>query len=951
MRLEIGFLRSQVGRRILAMFVLAALIPIATTAVLSFYHVTQLFSETSQARLHDECKTYGLKLFERLVWAENKLAKVSAGLNSGRFEKSAVENIATPQFNALTLIYPSNDAVPLFGEALTVPELTLAELPRLKAGEAILFHKKTSNGPQILMTGSLDPKRLSSAVLVARLHPNFLWGDSDTFAFDIDFYIFDSHHNFIFSTRKNLPNTLFKALNDGKLNARSGQFTWKQVEGRHLAAYWELFLDGRFHAKSWTVVASQIEDLAYAPIAAFKRIYPPLALLSIVVVMLLSITQIRRILIPLEKLTAATRNIANKDFTKSVPIASGDEFETLAHSFNFMANRLGEQFSTLTMLSDVDQLILSTLEAEPVIIMVINNITRVAPCDIVAVTVMENEAPQMARIYIKDTSTEADPFLERVPLISEEIQELIANERGIFINNAHPTQQYLNPCVQLGATSFIVFPILHNNSLLGIISLGYQTSLMLAKEDLPRVKDLADRLAVALAAAERESRLYNQANYDSLTGLPNRQLFKDRLSQELAHANRERYGLGLLFIDLDHFKNINDTQGHSAGDQLLQQAAQRLTSCVRETDTVARLGGDEFTVILSKIADPKDVNFIARQIQERFSIPMNIDNREHFVSASIGITIYPDDGSNTEELLMNADTAMYQAKKCGRGSHVFFQDEMNRDAKERVSLERDLRRALERDEFFLTYQPQLELSTQRVFAVEALLRWQHPQRGLVPPAQFIPLIEDTGLIHAIGQWVLREACTQFMRWQSDLTPLRRIAINVSVQQFRQSSFVDSVAQLIDELDMPPDCLELEITESLLANDVDNVIVMLDELRALGVQLSVDDFGTGYSSLNYLTRFPINTLKIDRSFIRETNHNHDAVTVISTIIAMANTLRKNTIAEGVETRQQLALLTHLNCDYVQGHYFSPPLTAEDLVEFLQTDLNNLDPRLLASRAPA
>jgi diguanylate cyclase (GGDEF)-like protein/PAS domain S-box-containing protein len=431
-----------------------------------------------------------------------------------------------------------------------------------------------------------------------------------------------------------------------------------------------------------------------------------------------------------------------------------------------------------------------------------------------------------------------------------------------------------------------------------------------------------------------ETQLEYQANYDTLTGLANRNLFQDRLSQALISARRNDRSLAVLFIDLDNFKNINDSLGHDAGDLLLAQVAARLAGNVREGDTVARQGGDEFVLILSEIREDDDVTVVAQKILKAMSAPFDIGGRELHITCSIGIASYPKDGEDSQTLLKNADAAMYRAKELGRNNAQYYAAEMNVKAMERLVLENGLYHALERDEFLLHYQPQVDLRTGEIAGMEALVRWQHPKLGLVSPAMFIPVAEDSGLIVSLGEWVLRTACAQNKAWQlAGLKPIS-VAVNLSARQFRQPDLVEKVAVILDETGLDPACLELELTESLVMQDVEKTITTLGKLKAMGIKLSVDDFGTGYSSLSYLKRFPIDTLKIDQSFVRDITTDPDDAAIAKSIISMAHDMQLRVIAEGVETEAQKSFLQQRHCDEMQGYLFSRPVAAAEFETLLR-----------------
>ena len=427
------------------------------------------------------------------------------------------------------------------------------------------------------------------------------------------------------------------------------------------------------------------------------------------------------------------------------------------------------------------------------------------------------------------------------------------------------------------------------------------------------------------------------AQLDALTGLPNRVHLNDRIAQAITGAHRHSGRFAVLFLDLDHFKHINDSLGHPIGDKLLQSVAKRIVNCVRDSDTVSRQGGDEFVVLLSEITDAKNAALCAQKLLTMLRAPNFIGHHGLEISASIGISIYPDDGTDPETLIKTADTAMYQAKENGRNNYKFFEQEMNIRAVERQSIEEDLRGALERQEFVLEYQPKVDLQTGAITGAEALIRWLHPQRGLVSPMMFVPVAEDSGMILPIGMWVRREACLQARAWQDAGLPPLPVAVNISVVEFRDQNFLESVRAILKETRLEPRCLELELTESVLMQHAEKTTVVLQQLKAMGVQLAVDDFGTGYSSLSYLRRFPIDALKIDRSFVREITTNPDDATIVSAVISMGRSLKQRVIAEGVETREQLAFLQNQHCGEGQGYYFSRPVPPQQFAKLLETGI--------------
>ncbi|MGB7541380.1 MAG: EAL domain-containing protein, partial [Burkholderiales bacterium] len=431
-----------------------------------------------------------------------------------------------------------------------------------------------------------------------------------------------------------------------------------------------------------------------------------------------------------------------------------------------------------------------------------------------------------------------------------------------------------------------------------------------------------------------EEQIQYLANHDALTSLPNRAMFSEVLNLGLQNARRYNRTFAVLFIDLDRFKIINDTLGHEAGDKLLQEMGRRLTQTVRSSDTVARLGGDEFVVLVQEVSEPKQVEAVARKILTAIIKPMFLREQECRVTASIGICMYPSDARDEQSLMKNADIAMYRAKEEGKNTYMFYSEETNVHSFERMALETSLRRGLERNEFFLHYQAKLDLKTRRITGVEALVRWQHPDLGMVPPAQFIPLAEETGLIVPIGRWVLNTACVQNVDWQREGLPPLRMAVNLSARQFADENLLIDIAAALKDSAMKPELLELELTESMVMQNAERAGKVLAAIKQLGVRLAIDDFGVGYSSLTHLKRFPIDTLKVDRSFIRDIPQDTEDKAITEAIIAMGKSLNLTVVAEGVETLEQETFLRDHACDETQGYYFSRPIASDQFAELLR-----------------
>jgi diguanylate cyclase (GGDEF)-like protein len=470
-------------------------------------------------------------------------------------------------------------------------------------------------------------------------------------------------------------------------------------------------------------------------------------------------------------------------------------------------------------------------------------------------------------------------------------------------------------------------PVREDDKPLAMLCVYSREEQVFGAEDVRFGEAIGHILTTALQRQKAEQRLAHLAQFDALTGLPNRTLLQDRLAQTIVQSRRKRWHAGALFVDLDRFKLINDTLGHHQGDALIRQVGERLLECVRPGDTVGRISGDEFAVVLADMARPDDAALVAQKVLDTLARPFDLGGNEAYISASIGIAAFPEDGEEAETLLKNADIAMYRAKESARNCYRFFTAEMNQRTVAKVQLNTDLRRAIERNEFTLHYQPKVDLADGGLRGLEALLRWNHPQRGMVSPGEFIPALEDSGLILPVGEWVIGEACAQLRRWRDAGRVIVPVAVNLSPKQFRRGDLDRIIRDLLARHGLDADLLELEITESCLMEDPEDAVRVMHSLRAAGLRISIDDFGTGYSSLSYLTRLPLSALKIDRSFVRDAGDSAEAASIVRAVIDMAQNMRFTVIAEGVETEQQVAFLREHGCDQAQGYFFGRPDAAD------------------------
>jgi diguanylate cyclase (GGDEF)-like protein len=488
--------------------------------------------------------------------------------------------------------------------------------------------------------------------------------------------------------------------------------------------------------------------------------------------------------------------------------------------------------------------------------------------------------------------------------------------------------------VRTGLHSAFAFPIVVGTEVLGVMEFFSYKIRNPDEKLIESARSIGGQIGHYYHRRLAEEKIQYLAYYDGLTGLPNRALFSQRLNHALATARRYSKKLAVLFIDLDRFKDINDTLGHASGDKLLQDMAGRLTRSLRESDTVARLGGDEFVVLLEEMVDAKLAANVARKIIAATVDPFILDDKPFHITASIGISAYPVDGDDEKSLMKNADIAMYLAKDHGRNNYQFYSAQFNALAFERLALESSVRHALANDEFLLHYQAKVDINTGGITGVEALIRWQHPELGMVSPDSFIPLTEETGLIVPIGRWVLKTACAQNKAWQDQGLPPIRVSVNLSSRQFNDRYLLEDIAKILKETGLDPEYLELELTESMVMYNPDHAVKLLSQMKAMGLHVAIDDFGIGYSSLAHLKRFPLDAIKVDRSFIKDLMAHREDAAITEAIIAMGKSLKLKVVAEGVETKDQLSFLRKHDCDEMQGYYFSKPVTQNEFAQILQ-----------------
>jgi diguanylate cyclase (GGDEF)-like protein len=917
---------TRVSRRLFFLFVLSAFVPLAAIALLSLTQMRALLLQQGDQRLAATAKTYGMSVFERLLMAGD-VAAAAAFDPEGRRPPDA---LALRTFSSLAIV-TADKSVTLFGPAIgaTFPPEARG---RLASGNPVVRLIGDPRAPRVLLASPLPPP--SASIVLGELKPEYLWGPDDELPAATDFCTYEEGSRLWLYCSGSIDPAVLEMVSK-PFSTTLESATWNRDGETYRARAWTQFMRASFGTADWVVVATQPQDFQLVRATEFRRQYVPVIALALLLATWFTIRQSRNIVGPVTQLAERARGIARQDFDTRLNLTREDEFGELGAAFDQMSRTLGRQFASLTTLSEIDRLILTTQDTTQVLRLVLQRLRQVVPAELATITLFEHDNPERARTYFAPPQNPDSFSMARHEVAAADRSTLTDGLGGRWMTISPDARLpgYLDTMRDHGIRRAYVEPIVWRDTVCGALAFGYRQESIISEEERRRAQELADRVAVAVSSAWREEQLYLQAHFDPLTGLPNRHLFKDRLDREIARSQRAGVKIALLFIDLDHFKNVNDSFGHTMGDGVLREAAQRIARCIREADTVARLGGDEFTVMLTSLDHAQDAWLISEAIVAALSREYVLGEQRCFLSASVGIASYPADGSSAEELLKSADTAMYRAKANGRAQGVFFEEKMNRETLARMNLDRDLRMAIERGELVMHYQPQVNLATGEIRGAEALLRWKHPIHGLISPLRFIPLAEESGFIDPLGQWTVRQVCAQIKAWRAEGFPVDRISVNVSPRQFRRR-VVEFIRACVTEAQIPAASLEIEITEGLLMDAGSAVESMLRELAAMGHGIALDDFGTGFSSMAYLKRYPVHTIKIDRVFIDGLERSADSEAIVAAIIAMSHALGKSVIAEGVETAEQLALLRKLRCDEMQGFLFSPALPHEEFAAMVR-----------------
>jgi len=905
-------LRSRVGRRILLLFILSALLPVAVLTLLTAAHIRVLEREQVRAQLAQEGAAYARGLWERLMAAHLQLGVQAAALRQG--QKPAGQDGAMP-WRQVALWRLQGEGGEAGRGAADVLPASDALREHLRSGASALWMPDPAGGMRLVR--ALDPAQLQRGVLVAELDEAYLWAGGDDVSDPGEVCVLDGQRHVLFCSTLEARQAL---------QADAGVEPW-------LLDLRPLSLQARFAVPDWTVAALRLQPGGPVGWSQIVHSYLTVVLLALLLVLLLSLVQVRRTLVPLLQLTEGARRYAQQDFQATLPVNGNDEFAELAQAMNAMATRLGQQIQTLQALSEIDQHILARVELGEVIERVQQRLQELWRDAVSAVVVFD---PQAADFGIVHLYSGAEGVTARLPTqLQPWLLERVARVYdGVWLDSATPDlPDFLNMMVHSGAQRILVLPIYWQERVHGLLALGLKEHGGFGPQEVQRARELGNRIGVALAAHARDEELKYRAYHDALTGLPNRALLIERLGQEIAHARRAAQRVAVLFLDLDRFKDINDSLGHDLGDQLLCQVAERLSACTREGDTVARLGGDEFVVLLPGLGMAQQAVRLATEMMTLLREPYMLERSENHVGVSVGVAVFPDDGTLATELLKKADMAMYRAKASGRNRIVFFEEAMNIAQQQRMRLERELRQALARRQFELHYRPRFRLDDGRLSGAQALLRWRHPELGWVEPERFLPLAEEIGLVAELTRWLFEEVCTQQALWLNAGLAIETVTVGLTPCQLQAGTLVQQVRAALHSAELPAHALALEIPEGALAERIDAVAEPLRELRRMGVALMLDEFSTGRASLLYLQHVPIDTIKISAAFVRGLGRDSAATSISYAIATLARALGKTVLAEGVETAEQAELLQAWGCELADGSYYSRVLSAAELEQLL------------------
>lgn len=916
-------LKQGVGRKIFTMFLIAGVLPVGFTAWLAHHEFTRAADERVFESLHRTSKTQGFDILNRLMQVEQRALQLVDIISEAGGEIPDARSFLLNDF--LSVAVSTGDGEPrlIYGIRSSEYLASLAQVEPAESGKTRLLVGGSGPSVRIAMVLPIDVGETGSTAIF-RVRPDAIWPDRST--------VPPGTHVCIYPETRSAAFHCAHSSGASELSipavAEDGSIEVRDLNGESFVSLqWELFLNSRFESASWLIGTTQPTGFAFQSSADFRRVFLPALFAVLVLIALLSLRAIAQSLDPLKRLDDAARSLSDGGRTSPVDIATGDEFESLGRTFNIMAGRLSSQITMLEAMFDIDKLILTGAKIDAVCEAICLSLQKItdSPCVIAAAAVSKRTSAEAYLVRLSGSEISRT----RISIPESAPAESAGESRVVTLDNA-PAWLDTASCTCAGMSHVAMTPVQVGRRTIGYFVIGGDGDNFLHDGQRQQLADLAEHFAVALDALARERELYRRANFDALTGLPNRQLLQERLAAYLAARKDDTSRGALLYVDLDRFKEINDVFGHSIGDVVLRQVADRIEDELGDDESfVARIGGDEFVVVLPESGTHEQIESLAKRLIARLTDAYSVFGVDHFLSASIGIVVVPDDGGGVELLMKNADAAMYRAKEAGRATFEFFNAELNADGRRRIELERDLRFAIRKGQLSVVYQPQYAIDDDSMSGCEALMRWTHPDHGVVSPEEFIPLAEETGLIVELGKWLVEKACAEFRELLDGGTTLNEMSLNVSARQLRDEEFVAHVNDTLHRFDISPSLITLEVTETVVAHNKDVVVSLLDSLRQTGIRIAIDDFGTGYSSLSYLQNLPFDIVKIDKSFVEKIEVDYSSANICTTIIKMAHELGKIVVAEGVETPQQFEFLEKHDCEIIQGYIYSRPLSLEHL----------------------
>lgn len=916
MKVELQAFKSVIARRLFFAFLLVIFIPLLFTGLNAYFQMRGLISKEHSSILQRTSTEYGLGVFGRLKDAQDYLRIALA---------DRIQAIDIPETQALIqqrftdiliqndddIIYPSS--TPEFNQLLTV-------LPP-NSGRLILF-PKASQGFNVILIERME-KNGQHYTAMGLVKESFLWPDTELGAYE-ELCITTNDGKIIHCTSSTSQQEIDRLLSSNQSTA----YWVKNNKEPMLSAQWPLFMDFQFKTEDWYIITSKPRGVVLGSLGGFTYSFLTGTVLAILLIILTTITVLRRHLTPVEQLLEGTHALSANDFTYRVNIQTNDEYEQLGNSFNNMVEQLDSNSQINHALAKLDQQILTQRSLSEFIDCLLNGLPHVLTVEQATILVFEkyfnSEPNYFDRSYHLDTYNIAKLDLSST---KQMIRQLCDNRPICYtaeeFSELFPALEFNTDWV------YTLYPVQRNGILMGALVTGCDNH-----NAHPRLYEYLNHASVVFNAIQRDRMLAYQANHDKLTGLHNRSYFQFYVKQQLENLAKSSGTSAFLFIDLDHFKDVNDTLGHHVGDKLLLEVAQRLQSCLPENATAARFGGDEFTLFMP-YKDEGELKLTARKLLSRLSDTYRLDQYNAHISASIGISRYPEDATEFETLLQCSDIAMYHAKAKGRDLFTFFDEKLNQAVKRRANMERFLRTAVQKGYFSVVFQPKVNLKHRCLSGFEALSRFAHPDEGFVSPQELFELAEETGQILELGRYVMDRSIAQVKDWQNQglWSGEMRMAINVSPIQLLDENFIQSFVGLLTYHQVPATAIEVELTEGTFVENKERAVEVLNHLRQMGVSVAIDDFGTGYSSLAYITSLPVDNVKIDRSFILQMDEDSRYEGVIANIIQMAHHLSLKITAEGIETHAHLHKLLRFECDDIQGYLYSKPLNTDQARELL------------------